>query len=419
MRAVFPHCIPLGPRRTNVDLLIISLGVIILALTLLNQLNGALVGPTGFNLLEWTGGDPIAYFIGLLASNLFLSASTGIFAPSSEHDLFVTGDLYEERDHFVRELTKTIPDIVYVYDLDEGQLVYLNDRVTTLLGYEATELMHLGRGLLETFLHPDDQATAPRWFAKVSGLQKGEVLEHKFRVRHKNGEWRWLESREVVFKRDPSGRLVQVMAVANDVTDRENTERSLKEIRERNSSILKALPDLMFVQDAQGNFLDYHARDPKTLFAPPSEFLGRNMREVLPPDILGRLLEGFELALSTDEPQAVEYKAFIGGEERVYECRLVRSGANKILSVIREITEPTRVAESLAASEARFATQYRGIPIPTYTLQRQGDDFILLDLNNAALKINENKVGELIGTGAADMFGGSAKLLQLIQSMLR
>ena len=373
------------------------------------------LGPTGLELLRLPEGGFFEYFCGLLGSNLLVSATTGIRVPSPEQDLFVSGNLYEERDHFFRELTKTIPDIVYVYDLDEGQLVYLNDRVTTILGYEAAELMLLGRGLLETYLHPDDQASAPRWFAKVNHLQKGEVLVHKFRVRHNNGEWRWMESREAVFKRDSSGRLVQVMAVANDVTDRENIELSLKEIQERNSSILKALPDLMFVQDAQGNFLDYYARDPEILFAPPGELMGRNIREVIPPDILGRLLVAFETALRTDEPQAVEYKAFVAGQERDYESRLVRCGADKILSVVRDITEQTRVAEALAASEARFATQYRGIPIPTYTLQRQGEDFVLIDLNDAALAHDEYKFGSPRGKTAADVFSGSPALLQLVR----
>src|SRR5688572_20959691 len=203
MRTAFPHGIP-STHRTNVDLFIISLGLVILAPSLLHAFDLLFVpfgvGPAAFDLFSV---NPIEYFQVLLVSNLLLSAGTGIFFPSAEQEVFVSGNLYEEREHFVQKLTNAIPDIVYVYDLDEGQLVYLNDRVSTILGYEPAELMHLGRGLLETFLHPDDQATAPRWFAKVSALQKGEILVHRFRVRHNNGEWRWLECREVVFKRDP------------------------------------------------------------------------------------------------------------------------------------------------------------------------------------------------------------------------
>ena len=51
----------------------------------------------------------------------------------------------------------------------------------------------------------------------------------------------------------------------------------------RNSAILRALPDLMFLQTTDGVYVDYHASDPGQLLRPPEQFLGKNMRDVLPP----------------------------------------------------------------------------------------------------------------------------------------
>ena len=416
MRNAFSYCVQ-GRPGTSIDHFIISLGAGLIALTLMRFfafLFPALVG--GY--LDWFALDTFSPLFEVTGRDLLIASAIGIFVPTPERELLNQDSLYDERDRFLRELTKTIPDIVYVYDLDKGRLVYLNDRVTVLLGYEPSELMDLGPGLLETFLHPEDLGSAPLWFAKVSDLQQDAVLEHKFRVRHKNGEWRWLESREVVFDRDPSGRLTQIMAVANDITDRKNIEETLIESRERNSSILKALPDLMFVQDKEGNFLDYHARDPKILFAPPGEFLGKNMREVIPEPILGPLLERFEAALLSAEPQALEYKAFVLGEERAYECRIVRSGADKVLSIIRDITEQTRTSDALAESEARFAAQYRGIPIPTYTLRREGNEFVVHMINDAALGATlgaeDRTAGEYPGKNARDIFDPASGILDLV-----
>ena len=50
----------------------------------------------------------------------------------------------------------------------------------------------------------------------------------------------------------------------------------------RNGALLKAIPDLMFVLQSDGTFVDYHARDPTALFVPPDTFLGKNVRDVLP-----------------------------------------------------------------------------------------------------------------------------------------
>src|SRR5689334_19899440 len=43
----------------------------------------------------------------------------------------------------------------------------------------------------------------------------------------------------------------------------------------RNNAILRALPDLMFVQTRDGVYVDYSAKDDALLFVPPSQFMGR------------------------------------------------------------------------------------------------------------------------------------------------
>jgi hypothetical protein len=50
--------------------------------------------------------------------------------------------------------------------------------------------------------------------------------------------------------------------------------------------------------------------------------------------------------------------------------------------------------------EDRFRKLYAGIPIPTYTWQRQGDDVVLVDYNDAASGITQGKVADFIGVTA-------------------
>ena len=52
----------------------------------------------------------------------------------------------------------------------------------------------------------------------------------------------------------------------------------------------------MFLLTLDGVYLDYHARDPKDLLVPPEEFLGKNMRDVLPPTLAEALAQRFDSA---------------------------------------------------------------------------------------------------------------------------
>jgi len=134
---------------------------------------------------------------------------------------------------------------------------------------------------------------------------------------------------------------------AIDLTERKKTEEKLRESEEKNRAILQALPDLMFVQSKDGVYLDYHAKDPKALLVEPEKFLGKNMREVLPEELAQVLARCFESLMDTSEPVIHEYSLLIDGETRNYEARMVRHNGDKILSVVRDITERTRADQAL------------------------------------------------------------------------
>jgi PAS domain S-box-containing protein len=110
-------------------------------------------------------------------------------------------------------------------------------------------------------------------------------------------------------------------------------------------AILNALPDWMFLLSRDGVFLDFHARDQRDLVMPPEAFLGRHMKDVLPPDVAAGLLGCFERATSSDEPSTFEYSLPLRGQIHYYEARVVRCETDKVLSIVRDITERKRAEQ--------------------------------------------------------------------------
>ncbi len=134
---------------------------------------------------------------------------------------------------------------------------------------------------------------------------------------------------------------------------------------ERNRAILQAIPDLMFLQTRDGVFRDYHAKDPDKLYVPPETFIGKNMRDVLPPELAERFLDRFQHVNGSDDPQVIEYELAMEGQERWYEARLVRSGEN-VLSVVREITERKAAEAALQSSESRLRMAQQAARVGTW-----------------------------------------------------
>jgi signal transduction histidine kinase len=112
----------------------------------------------------------------------------------------------------------------------------------------------------------------------------------------------------------------------------------------RNGAMLRAIPDLMFVMLRDGTYVDYHARDPRLLLVPPTTFLGKTVREVLPPTLAETIMDAVERACRSDDPIVVEYELALD-EPRTFEARIVQAGADRVLSIVRDVTEPKRATE--------------------------------------------------------------------------
>ena len=126
-------------------------------------------------------------------------------------------------------------------------------------------------------------------------------------------------------------------------------------VASRNAAMLRAVPDLMFVQNRDGVYLDVHASDTRELLVPPEVFLGKNMRDVLPRAVLDIVEPLFARLWTSDGPVIGDYTMDIAGETRYYELRLFRYQGDKVLSLIREVTDRARMADALRASEERYA----------------------------------------------------------------
>jgi len=124
--------------------------------------------------------------------------------------------------------------------------------------------------------------------------------------------------------------------------ERQKTAAALRESESRNRAMLDALPDMMFLIDERGTYLDWHANDRRNLYVPPEQFLGKTMDEIMPPEISQLFKPVFEQVLSTGKPARVEYSLKIGGETRFFETRIVLCPDRKLFSIARDITELKR-----------------------------------------------------------------------------
>ena len=111
----------------------------------------------------------------------------------------------------------------------------------------------------------------------------------------------------------------------------------------------------MFLQTMDGVYLDYHAPDPSRLFVPGERFLGRNMRDILPPAVLRKIEPAFKQVADAVGPVVVEYELDLPDGNRHYEARMVRGGRDEIVTFVRDITDRKRAEAAARESAQRYA----------------------------------------------------------------
>ncbi|ADN34959.1 signal transduction histidine kinase [Methanolacinia petrolearia DSM 11571] len=132
---------------------------------------------------------------------------------------------------------------IYDWNLRDDKLFY-SDALFTMLGYSPEDYEE-GRMSFDAIIHPDDKDEKKRKLrAHLEG--KTPYYETEYRLRTKDGEWRWIAARGEVFERDSSGKAVRITGTHLDITERKNAEekishlnRVLKAVRNVNELIVR------------------------------------------------------------------------------------------------------------------------------------------------------------------------------------
>jgi PAS domain S-box-containing protein len=143
-----------------------------------------------------------------------------------------------ESQRFVHQIADATPNLLYLYDVPESRIVYINTLVKDILGYSPDDLKKKGSNLLSSIIYPEDLRTLEPRIRQFADARDDEIVESEFRMRNVRGEWRWFHSRNVSFKKTGDGKLKLLLGIAQDITERRNAEESLKNSREQLRDLL-------------------------------------------------------------------------------------------------------------------------------------------------------------------------------------
>jgi PAS domain S-box-containing protein len=154
----------------------------------------------------------------------------------------------------------------------------------------------LVRALVTADAYPEARGREEAFVAERLAMVSTEGTAHELR----------LDDRHLLAsdQRLPDGSVVHLKL---DITDHRRAELALAEQETRLRALVRALPDLWLVIDAEGRYLESADERHPLLARPFTEIRGRRVDELLPADIAARCMDAIRQAIASGEVQRIEY----------------------------------------------------------------------------------------------------------------
>jgi PAS domain S-box-containing protein len=165
---------------------------------------------------------------------------------------------------------------------------------------------------------------------------------------------------------------IGIGGIMHDITNRKKNEEQIQSQNNKLNAIIESLPDLIFISDGDGKYLEFFNPKNKRLLFPSDNLIGSYLHDVFKPDVAQFQLEKIRECLQTQKPLTYEYSTEINGKTIHFEGRIVYMEPNKVMRLVRDITRRKQMEEKLIEDKKLLRTLIDNLPVTIYVKDIEG-----------------------------------------------
>lgn len=293
------------------------------------------------------------------------------------------GKKNEQRLQVLSNAIEQSPVTVVITDA-YGNIEYANPKAVETTGYELSELIGQNPRVLKSGDMPKEEYKE-MW----ETIAAGQTWHGFFHNRKKNGEFYW-ESSTIAPVFNDEGMIIRYVAIKEDVTEKKKLEETVKSQNSRLNAILHAIPDLIFILNKDGVYIDFSAPELKRnqLLAP--DLIGKSVTNIFDDDNAKLHKKNINHCIDNQKEISYEYNMVENGQNMQYEARLVPLDNEKVLALVRDVTEDRKILNELNQLSLAVTQSPAGVVITD-------TDSRIAFVNPAFEKITGYNVNEVYG----------------------
>ena len=356
-------------------------------------------------------------------STVVVSTSSAFYRDKSGHVLGVEGvfrDITERKlaERALKEselryssLVESTDIGIIAVDVHTREFLFVNKGMCRHLGFTQEEFL---RQRIETMHPPDAVDNATRAFESLVSGRISVFSELPFL--HKDGSLRYFDVTGVLL--DFDGREA-VIGYFRNVTESRLGKQALKDSEDLNRAVVEHSPIGVTVRSRTGKLLTYNEAWWKIWQVSDEdlhEYTTRERQELVFDErdsYLGDWIErvqqiyeeGGYLHIPEIETNVPSKQERLWLSHHFYALKDSSDRVDRVVVLTEDITDRKQAELATEQSRRQARAQYKGIPVPTYTWQKQADDFVLIDYNDAALEITKGTIVEKLGITLTELYG--------------
>jgi diguanylate cyclase (GGDEF)-like protein/PAS domain S-box-containing protein len=268
----------------------------------------------------------------------------------------------QESELEFRTLAEVMPQIFWISRAD-GEPIYTNHQWTDYTGLKLEE--NKASNWIVPF-HPDEQKRIQNIWQQA--IQTGREYSVESRLRRFDGVYRWWLIRSVPLC-DVNGKILKWFGTCTDIDGIKCAQNEVLATKNKLQATLDAIPDLFFELDFDGVYCDFRAPRTELLAVPPDQILGRNIADILPPDVVAVYWSAFREAQQQGWSSGKQIKLELVQGAHWFELSVAVKPADNeqtphFIVLSRDITERKQTEIALKDSESKSRSIINLSPVP-------------------------------------------------------
>ena len=265
-----------------------------------------------------------------------------------------------ERENFIQQIAERTPVVISVFDLASRRFTYVSRDVVAILGYTSEEIREMEEPFA-ALAHHDDVPRYQQCLTVIRNVPNGEICEIDHRARRRDGEWRWLLSRLMLFSGNDHRGSQQVAAATVDITTRKWADEALRSSEERFRSIFELGLIGMAITSPDKGIVAVNDEICRILGYERAELLTGTWAELTHPDDVPSDVAMFERAMAGEIDAYSMEKRWIRKDGRTIQsaisvkCVRDKNGAvDYFVALLQDITAKREAEDVLARSHSEL-----------------------------------------------------------------